>query len=204
MSVTAVQPLAPSSRARIAVEPFPWKWTREDLIRLHELGMFRDQRVMLIDGEVLAMSPMKSEHANGIMFVLQQMQLLFGSNFAVRPQLPLNLGQTTDPEPDIAVVAGSFRSHAKTPDTAVLVVEISDTTLKFDLGDKASLYAAAGIADYWVVDVIDKQLHVHRDPRRDPQKRFGFSYRQVQVLLATDHISPLATKGSILVADLLP
>ena len=139
------------------------------------------------------------------MFALQHLQLLFGLNFTVRPQLPLDLGQSTDPEPDIAVVSGPFTSHPKTPNTALLVVEISDSSLQFDLGDKASLYAAAGIADYWVVDVVNRQLHMHRDPRRDSKQRFGSSFRQVEVFGPADRVSPLAAPGgSILVADLLP
>jgi len=204
-AATLTPPPAAPPIPQIASEPFPWKWTRDQVIQIYDLGMFHGQRVMLIDGEVLTMSPMKSEHANGIVFAMQQLQLLFGSNFTVRPQLPLDLGKSTDPEPDIAVVAGPPRSHPNTPDTAVLVLEVSDTTLKFDLGDKASLYAAAGIADYWVLDVIGKQLHRHRDPRRDAKRRFGYSYRDVKLLPATDQISPLAMPGgSLLVADLLP
>lgn len=205
MSVAVLDPPVAHPEPRIASEPFVWKWSRKDLIRLHGLGFFDGHRIMLIDGEVLAMSPMKPAHANGIVFALQQIQIAFGPNFTVRPQMPLDLGQTTDPEPDIAVVAGSPRSHPDTPTTAVLVLEVSDTTLAFDLGDKASLYAASGIADYWVLDVVNKRLHILRDPRRDAKQRFGFSYRDRQALNPNDRASPLAAAhASILVADLLP
>jgi len=205
MSAAVLEPPVAPPGPRIVPEPFAWKWTREEFIRLYELGMFRGNRVMLIDGEVLTMSPMKPGHANGIVFAMQCIQLAFGSGFTVRPQLPLDLGQTTDPEPDIAVVAGTARSHPNTPTTAVFILEVSDSSLAFDLGDKASLYAAAGIADYWVLDVVNKQLHVLRDPKRDAMQRFGFSYRQQLAYGPADRVAPLAAPGSsILVGDLLP
>jgi Uma2 family endonuclease len=188
-----------------AAGPRPWKWTRDDVIRLAELGFFNGQRVMLIDGEVLAMPPMNPDHANGIMFALQHVQAAFGPGFAVRPQLPLALGQTTDPEPDLAVVAGPARSHPDTPTTAVLVIEVADSSLAYDLGDKASLYAAAGIADYWVLDVVNHRLHVFRDPRPDPTQRFGYGYFQQVIRGPADTVSPLAAPAaSVRVGELLP
>jgi Uma2 family endonuclease len=129
----------------------------------------------------------------------------FRPGFTVRPQLPLDLGQTTDPEPDIAVVRGTPQSHPTTPNTAEIIVEVSDSSLAFDLGDKAGLYAAAGIADYWVLDLANRRLHVLRDPRLDAALRFGHGYFSQQVSLPTDRVSALAApQSSILVGDLLP
>src|SRR5262249_53586308 len=127
------------------------------------------------------------------------------SQFWVRSQLGMFFGINTDPVPDIAVVPGPPRAHARHPHTAFLVVEVSDTTLAFDTGDKASLYAAAGIQDYWVIDVNDRRLHVFRDPQPDPTAKYGYSYKQVRVLLPTDTISPLsAATSAVQVNDLLP
>jgi Uma2 family endonuclease len=186
--------------------PTPWKWTRDDLVRLHALGVFGGRRVMLIDGEVLVMSPMNEPHARAIVFVLQALQAAFGANFTFRPQLPMDLGQTTDPEPDVIVVAGAPRSQPPTtPTTAVLVVEVADTSLAFDIGDKASLYAAAGIADYWVLDLSHNRLYVFRDPRPDPNERFGHGYFRQSLIGPADRVCLLAAPGaSILVSDLLP
>lgn len=192
-------------KARLDPGPLRWKWTREDFVRLYELGFFNGQRVMLIDGEVLAMSPMNREHANGIIFTFQILQATFGPSFTIRPQMPLDLGQTTDPEPDIAIVSGSPRSHVNTPTTAELVVEVSDSSLAYDTNDKANLYAAAGIADYWVLDVVNLQLHIFRIPRRDGAQRFGHRYFHHQTLASSDHATPLAAPHSpILVGDMLP
>jgi Uma2 family endonuclease len=115
------------------------------------------------------------------------------------------LGINTDPIPDIAVVPGIPRQYSRHPRTALLVVEVSDTTVAYDTGDKASLYAAAGIADYWVIDVNDQRLHVFRDPQPDPSKKYGYGYKAVQVLGPKDKVSPLAAPThSADVADLLP
>jgi Uma2 family endonuclease len=206
MSTVAV---APHSSVAFPGEPAdgprPWKWTRDDVVRLAELGFFSGQRVMLIDGELLAMPPMNRDHANGIMYALQVVQAAFGPGYAVRPQLPLNLGQTTDPEPDLAVVSGPVRSHAETPTTAVLIIEVADSSLAYDLGDKASLYAAADIRDYWVVDVVHKRLHVFREPRADPAAPHGFSFSQYCFLNPGESIAPIEIPGTpIRVDDLLP
>jgi Uma2 family endonuclease len=161
---------------------------------------------MLIDGEVLVMSPMNEPHARAIVFVLQALQAAFGSNFTFRPQLPMDLGQTTDPEPDVIVVAGTPRSQPPTPPkTAVLVVEVADSSLAFDIGEKASLYAAAGITDYWVLDLAHNRLYVFRDPRPEVGQRFGYGYFHQSLKGHSDPVTPLAAPhASVLVSDLLP
>lgn len=114
-------------------------------------------------------------------------------------------GINTDPVPDIAVVTGPPRAHAHHPRTALLIVEIADTSLAYDTGEKASLYAAAGIADYWVIDVNDYRLHLFRDPQPDPAAKYGASYKDVRVLTRADAVAPLAAAAnSALVGDFLP
>ena len=91
------------------------------------------------------------------------------------------------------------------PATAILVVEVADTSLTVDTGDKAELYAAGGIADYWVVDLNNRVLIVRRDPRPDPASQSGSSYATVLRLLPGQTVSPLAaTQPTVNVADLLP
>jgi hypothetical protein len=104
------------------------------------------------------------------------------------------------------VVQGSPRSASPdNPTTALLVAEVSDTTLAYDRHTKGSLYAAAAIADYWIINLVDRQLEVYRNPVSDSSQRYGCRYDNVTILLATDHISPLAAPHArILVADLLP
>lgn len=202
----AVVPPPPEVPTPGAAGPRPWKWTREEVVRLHEAGVFGGQRVLLIDGEVLVMSPMNEPHARAIVFTLTALQAVFGADFTIRPQMPMDLGQTTDPEPDLIVVAGAPRSQPPSPPkTAALVVEVADSSLAFDVGEKASLYAAAGVADYWVVDLVHNRLYVFRDPRPEPGQRFGHGYFRTSLNGPADTVAPLAPPAaSITVSDLLP
>jgi Uma2 family endonuclease len=184
----------------------PYRWSRDDYYRLAEEGFFAGKRVMLIDGEILTMVPHNEPHAWGIVNTLNSLQAAMPGGFTFRPQLPLNLGQMSDPEPDLAVVAGKApRRPGPHPTTAALVVEVADSSLAYDTGEKASLYAAGGIADYWVVDLVNNRLVVFRDPKPDSAARFGHAYTSLRYLDRADTIAPLACPNSpVAVADLLP
>ena len=117
----------------------------------------------------------------------------FGKRFHVRMQGPLDLGPHSEPEPDVAVVRGSWASYKKRhPKAAVLIVEVSDTTLKSDRSRKASLYARAGIADYWIINLVNRQLQVYRQPRPDASQSYGHGYDALTILAAGQAVSPLA------------
>src|SRR5262249_8990442 len=158
-----------------------------------------------IEGEILVMSPQGGPHVVALGLAEAALDAAFGTGFWARTRVPLLLGLATDPEPDVAVVPGGPRDYLDHPTTALLVVEVSDTTLAYDRGDKACLYAAAGIADYWVVDLAHRQLIVLRDPRPDPARTHGTVYSSIQSLASGNSVSPLAAPhASIAVADLLP
>jgi Uma2 family endonuclease len=119
--------------------------------------------------------------------------------------MQLNLSRHSAPQPDIAVVAGTVGSYATPPATALLVVEVSDATLWYDRNRKAAMYARAGIADYWIVNIRDRQLEIRRTPIPDPGTRQGHRYDHLSVLTPPDHATPLAApQAQIAVADLLP
>src|SRR5262249_17300229 len=154
--------------------------------------------VELINGEIAEMSPQGSPHYVAITLVTQALARAFGEEYWVRPQGPLALFEASEPEPDIAVVRGNPRTMKGHPTRADLIVEISDTSLAFDLGAKASLYASAGIADYWVVDLQGRRVIVHRAPAAHPGSDFGHRYTEVRPLDASASIVPLAaTHASI-------
>src|SRR5205085_11511702 len=122
-------------------------------------------------------------------------------------QSPLNLDKYDDPEPEVAVVVGSERDYVGSDNRAdaLLVIEVSDTTLAFDRGRKARRYARAGIADYWIVNLPDRRLEVYRNPMPDGAALFGWRYGSAQALGPGERISPLALPGAaVTVADLLP
>ena len=116
---------------------------------------------------------------------------------------PLDLTHS-DPQPDVSVIAGRFENYADHPTTALLVVEVADATLSYDLTTKAELYATAGIPDYWVLDVTGRELHVFRDPVADASLGIT-AYQSRQTFGPADSVSLLAAPtASVRVADLLP
>ena len=183
--------------------PAPRRWTREEYRRLGELGFFAGQRVELVRGEIVAMSPIGSGHMTGVSLTADALHAAFGPGYYTRVQGPLQLGQS-EPLPDVAIVAGKPRDYADAhPSTALLVVEVADSTLAYDLTVKAELYAEAGVADYWVLDLAARCLHVLRGPR--PLAPGGHAYRDTRVLAEAGAVAPLAAPGSpITVRDLLP
>ncbi|MGH7222367.1 MAG: Uma2 family endonuclease [Gemmataceae bacterium] len=187
-----------------SVEPMPRLWTRDEYYRMGELGFFHCQRVELIEGEIMVLSPQNWPHTSTVDRVGEALRRVLGTGFWVRMQFPLNLS-TSDPEPDVSVVAGRFEDYSDHPTTAVLIVEVSESTLAYDRSRKASLYARAGIADYWIVNLVDHQLEVRRDPQPDPSQPYGHSYASVTTLVPPAVVNPLAApKVSLAVADLLP
>jgi Uma2 family endonuclease len=191
--------LLPANHSRRGV-----RFTRDQFFALGEHGFFDDRRVMLIHGEVLEMNPMKEPHASGVSGTTDALRVAFGAGFYLRAQMPLDVSTLSVPVPDVVVVPGSRKSYTQTPTAAValVVVEVSDTTLAHDMTTKAELYSTAGIPDYWVVDVVNEVLHVFRDP---VPLAGAVAYRTCDTYSATDTVTLLAVPGvPISVADLLP
>ncbi len=198
---------APPRSSRIPlVAPRPRRWTKAEYYALWDLGWFADQRVELLDGEILEMPNPGPSHCTSTDNVAEALRALFPKeSHWVRMQMPLDLGLDIEPQPDVAVAAGAKASFGEHPKTAVLVVEVSDSTLAIDRGRKASLYACAGIADYWIVNLIDRQVEVHRAPVADATADHGFGYRDVTIFPANQSVVPLAApQASVPVASLLP
>lgn len=175
-------------------------FSRRDFDNMIGAGIIgEDEHVELIGGRIVVMSPEGPLHAGAIDLCADALRLAFGSDHTVRVQHPLAVDADDEPEPDIAVVRGGPRDHlASHPHTAVLIVEVAETSLAYDRGDKARLYARAGFADYWIVNLADRRLEVFRDPA-------PAGYRTVASLVAGDEIAPLAAPGTaIAVRALLP
>lgn len=182
-------------------------WSRQEYERLAAQGVFAPgERVELIEGEIVAVTPQGTLHAAAIMLVQAALLQVFQTGHVVCVQLPLALGLRSMPEPDFAVVPGSPRNYRDAhPTTAVLVVEVADTTLEFDRIEKSSMYAAAGILDYWVLNLVDRVLEVYRDPGRQPGSPFGHGYRTYLHFGPADRVAPLSAPNAfIAVANLHP
>jgi Uma2 family endonuclease len=183
----------------------PRRWTKEEYYRLGELGFFHGQRVELIEGIIMVLSPQGPTHWSATERVRARLERAFGPGFLVRLQGPIDLGAPSEPEPDIAVVVGSVEDYTDAhPTTALLIVEVSDSSLSYDRNRKASLYARAGIRDYWIVNLVDRQLEVYRDPVPDPAHHYGHRYGSRTDLVPPATIAPLALPSQALpVADLI-
>lgn len=180
------------------------KWTRKEYYRMAELGFFHGKRVELIEGEVIEMSPMNKPHATAIRIILDALRKIFVQGYVVDSQLPMSFGKATEPEPDAAVIKGNIRDFSNAhPRTAELIVEVSDSTLRYDRTVKAGLYAQNKIQDYWILNLKNRSLEVYRQPKKD--RKLGFIYTEIQILTEDDAVSPLAAPGAqIKIADLLP
>jgi len=182
------------------------RWRRVEYERLIETGFFRPgDPVELVGGQLLVSEPQGSRHFAAVQAVEEALRNAFGRGWQVRGQGPLALDDESEPEPDVAVVPGHFRDYvAGHPSRPVLVVEVSESSLLLDRDHKGSLYARAGLADYWIVNLADQTLEVYRDPGPDPAASFGWRYRSVEVQSGEAGVSPLALPGArMLVSDLL-
>jgi Uma2 family endonuclease len=184
------------------------RWTRESFQKVADSGAFPPEtRLELIEGEIVVREePMRPTHASAVRRAEKECQRLFGAGFDVRCQLPLALGGRNEPLPDVAVVAGDAEDFDEEhPTTAVLVIEVSDTTLRYDRLTKASLYARAGIPEYWILNLLDRTLEVHKDPRVDRTQPLHYGYTMIEVLQEGESVVVLSSGGaSIAVSDLLP
>ena len=137
------------------------KFTREEYHRLAESGILREEeRVELIEGDIVPMVPIGPEHATQTLGLYERVRRLFGKGYHVRIQCPLALGES-EPVPDVAVVKGELTDYQHAhPTHAVLVIEVAPSSLSYDRTVKRSLYAKGNIPEYWIIDVEHRQLEV--------------------------------------------
>jgi len=188
--------------------PVPTKrWARLEYERLVERAVFQPgDRVELVGGQLVVREPQGSPHAVTVRLAEDVIRAAFGSGWEVRVQMPVALDDESEPEPDVAVCAGSPRDYlAGHPSQPVLLVEVADASLAFDRDHKGSLYARAHVPDYWIVNLVDHVLEVHREPAPSADAPYGSRFSTRRRLGAADSVSPLtAPRARILVADLLP
>ncbi len=183
------------------------RWTRLEYERLVDLGAFGpDDRIELVGGDLLVREPQASPHMTAIGLAEDALRAAFGAAWHVRTQGPIALDDESEPEPDVAVVSGSRRHYAAShPTQPVLLVEVAESSLASDREWKGSLYARARVPEYWIVNLVDRELEVHRDPRPAVEAVFGWRYTRIQRLSSDETVTPVgAPEARIAVADLLP
>jgi Uma2 family endonuclease len=169
------------------------------------LGLFAGQKAELIDGEIMVMSPQRPVHYTTVDRAGDVLHDVVGTTAHVRIQGPIDLGPHSEPEPDVAVVKGKREDYSSQhPRTALLLVEVSDSTLQSDRTRKASLFARAGISDYWIVNLVHNQVEVFRDPVPDASQHYGFGYKNITVFTPGMQIAALNLPITVDVDKLLP
>jgi Uma2 family endonuclease len=182
------------------------RWKRTEYDRLVDLGVFGDEPIELLGGQLVVAEPKGTYHSSATGTVDDAVRAVLPAGWAVRNQLPISLDDESEPEPDLAVVPGrpaDYR-HAH-PERPALVIEVADSSLAFDRERKGSLYARGDIADYWIVNLVDRVLEVYREPAPDSAAVYGWRYRSVVTLTEADVAIPLAFPSArVRVSDLLP
>ncbi len=182
------------------------RWTLEEYNRMVNAGILTAQdKVQLVEGEIVEMTPQNSPHMITVTKAFRLLEKAAGDKQYVRIQGPLILEPDSEPEPDVAVVTGSpdddWYAH---PTTALLVIEVADSSLAFDRTRKARVYAHAGIPEYWIINVEERCIEVHRDPAADVPAPAEPHYMTRTVYRPGESITPIAMpKLSLAVNDLV-
>ncbi|MGB5962733.1 MAG: Uma2 family endonuclease [Coleofasciculaceae cyanobacterium] len=159
------------------------RFTVEEYHRLAELGFFHeDDRIELIRGEIIQMAAKGTPHTTCCRNLLRELAALLAGLAELQCQDPITLPSQSEPEPDFAILrlrADNYLSAHPTPEDVLLVIEIADSTLKYDQETKLSVYAEAGISDYWIFNLVDNHLEIYSEPYQDLQGNFGFSMKRI-------------------------
>jgi Uma2 family endonuclease len=182
------------------------RWKRVEYERLAELGTFENDPIELIDGQIIVAEPKGPYHVSAVGTVHHAVAAALPAGWFVRTEAPVSLDDESEPEPDLVVVPGRPADYRhEHPARPALAIEVADSSLAFDRHQKGSLYARAGLQDYWIVNLVDRILEVYRDPGPDPSAAYGWRYRSVVSLTPSDVAVPLAFPSiRITVSDLLP
>ena len=177
------------------------RFTVDEYHRMGAAGIFReDDRVELLDGAIVEMSPIGPRHASCVDRINRLLSQRAGDRAIVRVQNPAVLDQHGEPQPDVVLArprADWYAAAHPRPDDVLLLIEVSDTSTDYDRGRKVPAYARSGIPEVWLVDVGARRIEVYRDPRRD-------GYVDVRIAQPGDRITPQALPDvSLAVSDIL-
>ncbi len=177
------------------------RWTVAEYHRMGEVDLLNeDSRVELIDGEIVEMAPIGSEHGGKVNRFIYLFSKIFGDKAIIAAQNPVILGGYGEPQPDVAVLRWREdyyeRAHPHAEDV-LLIIEVSDSTLRYDRDVKVPLYANHGIPEVWLLDLQQKQLEIYREPTRG-------QYRQRECRRA-GQIAPILCPDAVIdLAELFP
>lgn len=206
-TITEPTPVTPSDASPSATITTPelYRMTVEQYERAAELGILDDPRVELIDGLLVTKMTKRGPHTWTRDTVCEALATVAGQGWYVRVEGPVRLPEHDEPEPDVAVLRGArddYRSRNPGAQDVVLVVEVAESSLRRDRGEKLRAYARGGIPEYWIVNLVDRVVERHSAP--DPQKA---TYTSRQVHGPEDSVPVIiqvAEVGRIRVSEMLP
>jgi Uma2 family endonuclease len=177
-------------------------WTIQEYHQMAEAGIFHpEERVELIAGQIIRMSAKGTAHTAAVRRTAKILRNLLANQAEVYTQDPIQLDDFSEPEPDIAVVRIDpldYADHHPTPSEVYLIIEVADSSFKYDRQTKGKAYAKSGIADYWVLDVNERKLHVFREPTPE-------GYQSEVILSEEASLSPLQFPTFVIaLQDMLP
>jgi Uma2 family endonuclease len=182
------------------------RWKRAEYDRLVELGAFDREPIELLGGEIMVAEPQGAYHASSIRRVDYALRAVLPPGWIVGVQSPVSLDDESEPEPDLFVARGNPGDYREEhPAHPALVVEVAESSLIFDRRRKGSLYARAGLLEYWIVNLVDRVLEVYREPAPDASGQYGWMYRSVLHLTPPAVVELRGVSGArVAVAELLP
>jgi Uma2 family endonuclease len=172
------------------------RFTVEDYHRMAEAGILHeDDRVELIEGEVVEMTPIGGRHASCVAELTWLLSRQIGDELRLGVQNPVRLGEHREPQPDLAVIrARDYRGSLPGAEDVMLLFEVADTSLSYDREVKLPLYARAGIAEVWLVDLSEEVVERHTEPS-------GGGYRLVRRAGREETLESAALPGLVLSVD---
>ncbi len=145
------------------------RFTVEDYYRMAEAGILTESdRVELIEGEIVEMSPIGDRHMNAVNRATMIFARGVGDKAVVSIQNPAHMDRHNEPQPDVVLIRpreGFYGTGTPDPEDVLLLIEVSDSTLRFDLKVKLPIYARTGIREVWIVDLNNDAIHIHREPK---------------------------------------
>jgi Uma2 family endonuclease len=161
--------VAPADTLRAMADYETRRFSRAEYDKLIDLGVFQPgEAIELLGGHLVVAEPQGAAHYTAIVKTARALQAAFGAAWYVRTQGPIGLDDESEREPDVAAVPGSVEDYGRAhPSRVVLIVEVAEASLAIDRQHKGSLYARAGLPDYWIVNLVDRVLEIYREPRSD-------------------------------------
>ena len=177
-----------------------YKFTVDEFVRLAEVGILDSHdRIELLNGELIIMHAIGYRHGQAVTNLNTEFGEQARRRYKISPQNPVELEEYSAPQPDITLVPLSRQNKRHpTPSEVFLIVEVADSSLQYDRGEKMRAYAAVGVREFWILNLEDDQLEIHRQPE-------GSAYRELLTIPADGTASPLAFPDvSIALSDIIP